>query len=462
MEFYVHNIKETNFDNPINRKLAKPKSKIFFKNEYLPNWFLEEVFLRLPVKCVFRYKCVSKQWLSLISAPSFVSLYISRASVLPQQAPIWTILADTLRVNNGVNYFAQSYLPDLLSDNRLHPRFCTIHSPCIARPEDERYTIVAVSEGLVLYNRCVSDYHIYNAITGQCVALPPPSMRFGHVSTGFLTESEGGSLRSFKVVRFGCQFGESYILKFEIFSSETGSWRSLVVHNDVPIEVVSLRRPVDLNGNLHWIDRRLGIMAFNPSSDLNQCRIIGLPNDIDKQCNDARNNGSPTLCDVHQDHLRYIEVSLVPSYPFGFSGFSVWILDNYDSSNWTLQHRVKIRDIVFDDTLISKALTGLIPTPIAFHPLDSNILYLGFGDAVVSYNMKTLKLDVLAARAAQQNLWPKAGGLPASPFSRLCLGDPDDVPDMIQRLLPCWSSAFLFMLPAWPISLPIDYTGLKK
>ncbi|XP_016459023.1 putative F-box/kelch-repeat protein At1g15680 [Nicotiana tabacum] len=462
MELYVHNIKGEKFDNPIEGKFTKPKLKIFFKNEYLPNWFLEEIFLRLPVKCVFRYKCVSKQWLSLISAPSFVSLYISRASLLPQQTPIWTILANTLSVNNGVNYFAQSYLPDLLSDNRLHPRFCTIHFPYVGCPEDERYAIVAVSDGLVLYDRGGSDYRIYNAITGDCIALPPPSMSFERVSTGFITESEGGSLRSFKVVRFDCQFGESYILKFEIFLSETGSWRSLVVHNDVPIEVVSLRRPVSLNGNLHWIDRRLGIMAFDPSNDLNQCRVIELHDDIDKQCNDARNNGSPTLCDVHQGRLRYIEVSLVPSYPFGFSGFSVWVLDDYDSSNWSLQHRVKIRDIVFDDISMSKALTGLIPTPIAFHPLDANILYLGFGDAVVSYNMKTLKLDVVAVTAAQQNSWPKAGTVPASPFSRLCLGDPDDVPVMIQRLLPCWSSAFLFMLPAWPISLPIDYKGLKK
>ncbi|MCE2055561.1 hypothetical protein HAX54_042879 [Datura stramonium] len=161
-------------------------------------------------------------------------------------------------------FFSNGYLPDwflieVLS--RLHTRFNTVHFPYIVSPEGgEGYNIVAVSDGLVLYDRgvCVevSDYHIYNAITGHCVTVPRPSMCFGYVSTGFLAKSEGGSLKSYKVVRFDCQF------------------------------------------------------------------------------------------DVHQGRLRYTEVSVVPVYPFGFSSISVWVLDEYDSSSWTLQHRVKIEPFV--------------------------------------------------------------------------------------------------------------------
>ncbi|XP_060200526.1 putative F-box/kelch-repeat protein At1g15680 [Lycium barbarum] len=400
---------------------------MFINNGYLPDWFLIEVLSRLPLKCVFRYKCVSKRCRFLISSPSFASLYISRASLLPQP---WTILTNTLYVK-GVNYLVQSFLPDLFVDNMVHTRFSTIHFPYIVRPEGKQYKIVAVSDGLVLYESDmsveVSDYHIYNAITGHCVALPRTSTRFGYVSTGFLTKSEGGSLTSYKVVRFDCQFGESYMLKFEVFSSETGRWRKVVVHMDRAIEIVWLRRPVALNGKLHWIDRRHGILAFDPFSNINQCRVIGLPADIDEQCIDARNNGSPVLLDVHQGRLRYTEVSVKPVYPFGFSGFSVWVLDEYDSSSWILQHRVKIRDISFEDCLSSKALNGIIPTPIAFHPLDANVFYLGFGDTVVSYDMKTLKLNALV--------------------------DPAGIRGSLKGT-PCWSSAFVLMLPPWPISLP--------
>lgn len=451
MDFCVYSRKEETFENPISGKLVKPKSEMFFSNGYLPDWFLIEVLSRLPVKCVFRYKCVSKRWRFLISATSFASLYVSRASLLlpPHQTP-WTILANTLRVEKDAGFFfAQSFLPDLFSDNRLHTRFSTVHFPYIVSPEGgEGYNIVAVSDGLVLYD-CgvcveVSDYHIYNAITGHCVAIPRPSMRFGYVSTGFLAKSEGGSLMSYKVVRLDCQFGESYILRFEVFSSETGSWRSIVVHMDLAIEVVWLRRPVALNRKLHWIDRRYGILVFNPFDDFNQCRVIGLPADIDEQCIDGRNNGRPILFDVHQGRLRYTEVSVVPVYPFGFSGISVWVLDEYDSSSWTLLHRVKISDLTLDDVLVSKALNGIIPTPIAFHPLDPNIFYLGFGDTVVSYNMKTLKLDALVHPADVQGTLQRSGW------------------ENSLKEMPCWSAAFLFTLPPWPISLPIKKETVSK
>lgn len=441
MELCVNSIKEESFDNPISGKLVKTKSEMFFSNGYLPDWFLIEVLSRLPVKCVFRYKSVSKRWRFLISATSFASLYISRASLLTP----WTILANTLCVNmKSGSFLAQSFMPNLFSDNWLHSRFSIVHFPNIVSSEvGEGCNVVGVSDGLVLYDRGVgvemSDYHIYNGITGRCVALPRISTCFGYVSTGFLTKSEGGSLTSYKVVRLDCQFGESYVLKFEVFSSETGGWRRVVVYMDVAIEVVWLRRPVALNGKLHWIDRRHGILVFNPYDDFNQCRVIGLPADIDEQCIDARNNGRPVLFDVHQGRLRYMELSVKSVYPFGFSGVSVWVLDEYDSSSWTLQHKIKIKDISFDDILISKALNGIIPTPIAFHPLDSNIFYLGFGDTIVSYNMKTLKLDALVDPAdIQQGTLQRNG-----------------------RETPCWSSAFLFTLPPWPISHPIKKRNSK-
>lgn len=439
MELCVYSIKEATFENPFCGKLVKPKSEMFFNNGYLPDWFLIEVLSRLPLRCVFRYKCVSKRWRFLMSSTSFASLYASRASLC--QAP-WTILGNTLCVK-GDSLLVQSFLPNL--DNRLHTRFSIVNFPNIVCGEgSERCNIVGVSDGLVLFDRGasgeMSDYHIYNGITGHCVAVPRTSTRFGCVSTGFLTESEGRSLTSYKVVRLDCQFGEMCTLKFEVFSSETGRWRSVVVDMDLAIEVVSLRRPVALNGKLHWIDRRHGILAFDPSVDINQCRLIGFPADIDEQCIDARNNGSPVLLDVHQGRLRYTEVSVKSVYPFGFSGISVWVLDDYDSSSWTLQHRIKIKDLSFDDTLISKALNGIIPTPIAFHPFDANNFYLGFGDTVVSYNMKTLKLDALVD--------------PADVQGRSGRGS--------RKEMPCWSSAFLFTLPPWPISLPIEKEKLSK
>uniref|UniRef100_A0A0V0GL94 Putative ovule protein n=1 Tax=Solanum chacoense TaxID=4108 RepID=A0A0V0GL94_SOLCH len=85
---------------------------------------------------------------------------------------------------------AQSFLPDLVSDNWLHSRFSMVHFPNMVGSSEvgEGCNVVGVSDGLVLYD-CgvgeeVSDYHIYNAMTGCCVAIPRTRTRFGDVSTG--------------------------------------------------------------------------------------------------------------------------------------------------------------------------------------------------------------------------------------------------------------------------------------
>ncbi|KAM3246075.1 hypothetical protein P3L10_007842 [Capsicum annuum] len=64
--------------------------------------------------------------------------------------------------------------------------------------------------------------------------------------------------------------------------------------------------------------------------DSSQCRVIGLPPDIDKQCNNYKNMDCIVYANVHQGRLRYFEASHVSSDPFGFSGFAV--LDDYDSA----------------------------------------------------------------------------------------------------------------------------------
>ncbi|XP_047339560.1 F-box protein CPR1-like [Impatiens glandulifera] len=46
---------------------------------HLSNDILEEVLCRLPIKCLIRFRCVSKSWLALISSPYFVKLHFNRS-----------------------------------------------------------------------------------------------------------------------------------------------------------------------------------------------------------------------------------------------------------------------------------------------------------------------------------------------------------------------------------------------
>ncbi|KAJ0940146.1 putative F-box domain-containing protein [Helianthus annuus] len=46
----------------------------------IPNEIIEDILLRLPMKSLFRFRSVSKPWLSRISRPSFTKLHLTRAT----------------------------------------------------------------------------------------------------------------------------------------------------------------------------------------------------------------------------------------------------------------------------------------------------------------------------------------------------------------------------------------------
>ncbi|KAK6795850.1 hypothetical protein RDI58_009305 [Solanum bulbocastanum] len=305
----------------------------------------------------------------------------------------------------------------------------------------ERYDIVAVSDGLVLYGRvgsmeiCINhmtDYHLYNPITHQYVALPLPFLCFRFVNTGFLTQIEGGTLKNYKVVRFGCQLWEWHNLKFEIFYSKTGSWRSVVVHSDPAIQIAWLRMPFPFSGCCIDLTVGLGlwhvILAGIPISAASLDFHLTLTSNVT-----TTKTMDCIVCNVHQGRLRYFEVSLAPSDPFGFSGFALWVLDDYNSATWSLPHRAKVTDILFDDILTSQGLTGSCPAPLAFHPFDGNIVCLSLGAYIVTYNVTTLKLEAHGNPVATEYFYESTGWL--SWYAQLP-----------PRL------AFLYVLPPWPVS----------
>ncbi|KAJ0595206.1 putative F-box domain-containing protein [Helianthus annuus] len=48
-------------------------------NMSLPSEIIEDIFSRLPVKSILRFRTLSKSWLSRISDPSFTNLHLTRA-----------------------------------------------------------------------------------------------------------------------------------------------------------------------------------------------------------------------------------------------------------------------------------------------------------------------------------------------------------------------------------------------
>ncbi|KAK4424435.1 hypothetical protein Salat_1636900 [Sesamum alatum] len=279
----------------------------------IPEWLLVEVLVRLPVKQVFSLKIVCKQWRSVISDPFFTGMYVSRAS-MSRELPPWTYISSTLHVDGDHHrhseYPCYELLLDICSRDFNCPSFYVLPCPHGHYRDASRYTVFGVSNGLVLYGPrvCCLNYGIFNPITRQWIALPPHSVPFSTVRGGLVTQVEHGVLTSYRAVRLEVGRRSSRI-RFEVFFSEIGLWKSFTVVTDQAIRINERRMPAILNGIMHWVTGKHGIMAYDPYQKPHSLRLIALPGDIDRRCNDAKHHGIPSLCDAHQGRLRYFEMS---------------------------------------------------------------------------------------------------------------------------------------------------------
>ncbi|KAL3503572.1 hypothetical protein ACH5RR_038021 [Cinchona calisaya] len=403
-----------------------------FENDgYLPDWFLMEVLSRLPINFAIRLKCVSRKWLSLISDPAFVHFYVSRASAVPR-CPLVFLFKKLYVEGSTLTYFPENKLTEIIFSppNPTSPAYHVLPLPNSQEAKGKTYFINAVDNGLVLYRGSeiwwdardyFSEYYICDPITKQWFPLPEPKYASKRVSLGFITHVEAGILTSYKVVLIHCCRHIRHFLKFEVFSSETGEWVEHTVHSQCGMMVCRFRNPVLLSGNLHWIDFQSGIVAYDPYDCPDKFRLIGFPYDVDKKHPSVRCG----VHGVHQGHLKYFEVTPL-HHRDACSDFKIWVLEDYNSDGWCLQHIVRNEDILVDSRL-HHAVPGTIF--IAFHPYDADIVYLEWHDDLVTYNTKTRRVEAL--------------GIPFLPES--------DITYFLD--LECWL-CFPLVLPPWPIYIP--------
>ncbi|KAK2996377.1 hypothetical protein RJ639_024789 [Escallonia herrerae] len=393
--------------------------KSFSSTGYVPDSLLIHILHRMPVKSVFRSKCVSKQWLSIISEPSFVEDYVARVS--HSQPRQWTFLKRSMHVEGSIplEYDLLRNLNASLIDNKS-TSISMVAFPGNEKQQQESLSphgdvIVAISNGVLLCRRTdmlnVYDYCIFNPITRCCIVLPPPTSSVRSFSEGFLTHVEGGTIVSFKVVRLEKCKELTTIQNFEVFDSETGEWQEYKANLPQAVSSLFCLRPVAFNGILHWFDwvAMDFIIAYDPYKNPSCCRLINLP------------GSSRGMCDVFQGRLACIELSSANDYDdrqddHGFDwNLNLWTLQDYDKEDWNLEKKDTISDVSDDQW-----------APMAFHPLNPDVFYFfGKGTRVASLNVQTKKLEVA------------------------------DHPDLVGDAVAWyWLLLFQFVLPPWPTAIP--------
>uniref|UniRef100_A0ACD5WQ34 Uncharacterized protein n=1 Tax=Avena sativa TaxID=4498 RepID=A0ACD5WQ34_AVESA len=149
----------------------KQKKKAQTTSE-LPEELVLEILVRLPVKSLRRFKCVSKAWRTTISDPSFISSHLKRSASRWEQNPSLLITPHTLdRAVQGQNW------PTTFSSNiRFYqwqqgaPKARLVHGMDFAG-EFSSVCVFAHCDGLVLLPTDTNVY-LFNPATRDVLTLP--------------------------------------------------------------------------------------------------------------------------------------------------------------------------------------------------------------------------------------------------------------------------------------------------
>nr|POF01712.1 isoform 2 of f-box protein [Quercus suber] len=374
--------------------------------EQLPDDVLLEIFYRLPCRSAVGCNSVSKRWCSLISHPNFIPHYINHRHQYQYIEPFTLVIQndDDLVVLPSDNSSSESF--EDFGRSGGYGRLVDFLNFLPYRQPYNDLRIEASFNDLLLVSSEVStncDYFICNPLTEQWLKLPrlPPTMSIWPV--GFICEP---FTYSCKVVRIHCPTREANnitLLRVETFSSETGEWSNSFVLSPQglnPFSLVSkLHRVIACNGMLHWVkvhseDGTMeGFLVFDPHGG--HLRYIRLP---------VSPQGYVISFGVFQGRLRLFQRSLnlrIPDRELGYRyfsccasdacNFSVWELEDYaDAGTWSLKHKVYFKDMFSECSTVVKMVVRREPVEfIAFHQNDGDIVFLNFGNDILSCNLRT-------------------------------------------------------------------------
>lgn len=352
----------------------------------IPEWMLEEILLRLPVKSIFRFKSVSKKWLLRFSEPSFIHWFVSYRARSPQP---WTLIYGYTRSRSDIPKNMESKC----LDSCLLPRFTILPSP----QNLGNLKTLGSSMGLLL---CCEPhwkelYYVYSPITRQWVELPKFGSLDNPTGGGIITRVRGAEVESYKVVRMGQKSITPTRLSVDVFSSDTGAWRNFDFQSPCnTTRFLRLSRPVTINETVYMTDYEEGVVVgYDPYKIPNNLRFVNLPYKATKRL-------PPwfELCDASVGRLRYYVVAKAWENPT----IKVWEIREPGGSEpeWCLIHSCRWMEIQSGDSRILACLNGDEShssfLPLSFDLFDKDVMYLWNARFLASYDMRTRRLEVVS------------------------------------------------------------------
>lgn len=290
---------------------------------------LFDVLSRIPVKSLLDLKCISKEWHHIISSRSFIK------AQLENNEPILTgfILQEKFMWCNE-DIKTVSYIPVPSVETRTRGNKKVHQMVFNFLPED--VVVLSSCKGLVCCRSCFPccgepSLYVCNPSNKQWIKLEWFAYdRNESIALAFDFDPSKDSFdisTKFKLVRV--KQVEELHLAFQLYSSETGSWRE---SNEICQCGNSLikNKGIYIDGVLHWLTDGDQVLTFDVEKELSWLISVPVPS--------FEFRAIPEACiGESEGKLHYVLISE--------EGLHVWYLEDYYEFKWTLKHCKSLEEI---------------------------------------------------------------------------------------------------------------------
>ncbi|XP_022718768.1 F-box protein At5g07610-like [Durio zibethinus] len=233
------------------------------------------ILLRLPTKSLIKFKCVSRQWLSIISDPDFCLSHTRHHHSNGSLSPTALLLkGDCFTPPSEFSIVPLKHYSKV-------PFFHYIH--------DSDVRIVQSCNGLLLCESYRQSYLICNPTTKSFRRLYCPSNSYHNFLSKFCVNLAFDPLSSpdYKIICVWESYREPSKFNLDLYSSKIGSWDLSIITFEVDEdEFIELKDGVFCNGRIHWCGYGSESLYFDVENECLETMPMALPTrmDADEEC----------------------------------------------------------------------------------------------------------------------------------------------------------------------------------
>ncbi|KAH7852248.1 hypothetical protein Vadar_022442 [Vaccinium darrowii] len=354
-----------------------------------------ELLLRLPVKSVMRFKCVSSEWNDMILDAAFRKNHLSRHSKNALTGFFYHHDAPKLS-ETGYNLSGPAKFINTTTVN-------TTELQSLDYLQKFGY-VLASSKGLLLLSKNPNSYHVFDPVSKKRIKLPKPLEKLPCATVGFICHeqecTDGHNVNvyslSYKLVRIGFELS-SYKAKtwaVETYSSKTSKWKKSKI---VAALGFNFRRELAakvIGGVFHWWSRWSNwIVAYNPDNNpKGRVKLIKSPWDMGvNEFGYTGFEGTQNGCLQFYKICAWIEVWILKGKQEGGSYLDDDDEDVVEVNRWTLAHRISFLEIGNKPCDIDNFKILLVP--IAISPWNPHIIFFQSPFKLMSYDRTDQKIE---------------------------------------------------------------------